>query len=361
MSRNIPPHFDVGQVDFMSWMSENFEILHTRDIDEERKAVSMQLAKRIKKQQFDVTRLSKHEPVIAFTDMMRKEVEWIDEKNPRMWMYLFDMLKLEPATNPANSHLAYGLGMTTCETDQLDVNKKVKTHDGHISLPDIDTDIGVVFRSEVIAYLKERWGEEYVAQMITYGRLQGKAALKEVFRANPETVKHLMKVKAVKEGKDKDDIDMTPNDLCNEITKHIPDEATIADELRQIRKEQGDDYGILQWAVHNVDQVQNAYEWYKPLFDQAMRIEGTKKSQSKHAAGVVIADRPIEDLVPLAYDAKNKNRVVGLEMDHAEAMGAVKFDFLGVVALDKMWKAQDLINGKDSTEVLEEGAVSVAD
>lgn len=354
MSRNIPPHFDVGQVDFMSWMSENFELLHTRDVDKEREFVSRHLARRINKNKGTCYEFT-------FTDMMKKEVEWIDEKNPRMWMYLFDRIKEKPATNSSNSHLAYGLGITLAENGELDTNLKVKIHNGHISLPDIDTDIGVVFRSNVIAYLKERWGSEYVAQMITFGRLQGRAALKEVFRAQPDTVKHLMKVKALKEGKEPDDISMNPHDLCNEITRHIPDEASISDELRQARKEQGDDYGILQWAIDHVDQVQTAYEWYQPLFDQAISIEGTKKSQSKHAAGVVIADRPIKELVPLAYDAKNKSRIVGLEMDDAEAMGAVKFDFLGVVALDKLWKAQDLINGCSDEEVLEEGLIDVAD
>lgn len=340
MSRNIPPHFDVGQMDFMSWMSDNFEFLHTRDVDKERKEVSKWLAMRIQKRS------------AIFTDIMKEEVEWIDKKNPRMWMYLCDMIKEKSAANPSNSHLAYGLGMTLAGRDELDVNRKVKTHSGHISLPDIDTDIGVVFRGKVITYLKERWGEEYVAQMVTFGRLQGKAALKEVFRAQPDTVKHLMKVKALKEGREADDICMTPHDLCNEITQYIPDEATIADELRQVRLEQGDDYGILQWAVHHIEQVRDAYEWYKPLFDQAMRIEGTKKSQSKHAAGIVIADRPIKELVPLIYDAKNKDCIVGLEMYDAEAMGCVKFDFLGVVALDKLWKAQDLINGISEDNVL---------
>jgi DNA polymerase III alpha subunit len=347
--RNILPHFDVGQVNFMSWMSDNFELLYTRDIGEERKEVSRHLARRIKQYK------------IELTDMMREEVEWIDEKNPRMWMYLLDMIKDKPANNPSNSHLAHGLGMTIKERDELDVDRKVKIHDGHISLPDIDTDIGVVFRSQVIAYLKERWGEEYVAQMITFGRLQGKAALKEVFRANPNTVKHLMKVKAIKEGREVDDICITPHDLCNSITHHIPDEAIIADELRQAREDQGDDYGILQWAVHNVEHIQEAYEWYKPLFDQAIRIEGTKKSQSKHAAGVVIADRPIEELVPLIYDTRNKDRVVGLEMNDAESFGCVKFDFLGIVALDKLWKAQSLINGESGDDVLCDEVIDVTD
>lgn len=126
----------------MSWMSDNFELLHTRDVETERKIIAQHLARRIK--QYD----------IEFTDMMREEVEWIDEKNPRMWMYLYDMIQEKPAANPSNSHLTYGLGMTLAGPDELDINRKVKIHNGHISLPDIDTDIGVVFRNEVITYLK---------------------------------------------------------------------------------------------------------------------------------------------------------------------------------------------------------------
>lgn len=249
-------------------------------------------------------------------------------------------------SNPNNSYVMWITG----KVHTIDFNKSPIIDPGHISLPDIDVDVGVVFRNRVVQYLKERWGEKYVAQMVTFGRLQGKAALKEVFRAQPETVKHLMKVRAVKEGKKPDDVHVTVHDLCNEITQHIPDEAAIADELRQAREESGDEYGILTWAVHNVDIVREAYEWYKPLFDQAMRIEGTKKSQSKHAAGVVIADRPIEEFMPLVYDSKNKDRVVGVEMNDAEKLGGVKFDFLGVVALDKLWNAQDLINGHKTDE-----------
>jgi len=349
MSRNVPPHFNVGQTDFMSWMSENFELFHTRDIGEERKTVSKHLARRIQNNN------------IKFTTKMRQEVEWIDKNNPKMWMYLNDMIKAKPAENKSNSHLAFGLGITLAGRNELIENKDVITHDGHISLPDIDTDIGVLFREKVISYLKERWGSQYVAQMITFGRLQGKAALKEVFRTQPGTVQHLMKVKALKEGKDTQEINITPHDLCNEITKYIPDEASIADELNGAREDHGDDYGILQWAIHNVEQVQNAYKWYKPLFDQAMRIEGTKKSQSKHAAGIVIADRPIEELSPLVYDPKSKSRVVGLEMGSAESVGAVKFDFLGVVALDKIMTAEDLINGKEAILEIDEGVLDGED
>ncbi len=351
-SRNIRPHFNVGQSDFMIWMTSNLETLSTRNIKDEKKYLAKYMAKRIKSNSGTCNEFS-------FTTMMQQEVAWIDKNNQRMWMYLYDMLKQKPSTNPCNSHLAYGLGMTLSGPDELDTNIPVKINDGHISLPDIDIDVGVEFRSKVITYLKKRWGEAHVSQMITFGRLQGKAALKEVFRANPDMIKHLMKVKCVKEGKEHNNINMAPYDLCNEITKYIPDEAAISDELQQIREESGEGYGILEWAIEHVEQVKDAYEWYKPLFDQAIRIEGTKKSQSKHAAGVVITSLPIKELVPLVYDAKNKDRIVGLDMSSAEAMGCVKFDFLAVTSLDKMWFAQELINQQVGGNVFPKEAINV--
>ncbi len=337
-SRNIPPHFSSGYSPFMDWYAKMFDTLQDRNIEIERRAISRCLGARIK---FKKTK---------FTDQMRKEVEWIDKNSPYMWSYLLALRAGKShEINFNNSHLLYGLGLVNSLNGDEDFNP----HSGHTSLPDIDLDVGVNFRTKVIDYMVSKWGEDYVAQMITFGRLQGKAALKEVFRAQPDLVKHLMKVKATKENKDPNDIAMTPFDLCNDITSHIPDEAAINDELREIREAtENPDYGILNWAIDHVEHVTEAYEWYKPLFDQAIRIEGTKKSQSRHAAGVVIADRPIIDMVPLAYDAKHKNRVVGLEMGEAEAMGCTKFDILGVVALDKCWYAMDLINNpREKTEL----------
>lgn len=327
-SRNIPPHFDAhDKVPFMNWYSEYFEQLHDMDIDE----AKSNLRDLIKKSS-DYNK-----------SKVAEEAKWIDENNPKMWLYLRHLSFLsEPLTNPSDSHLAHACFNARRPTGNI------KTHSGHISLPDIDIDIGISFRPTIIEYLTNRWGKEHVAQMITFGRLQGRAALKEVFRAQPKFVEHLMKVDAAKKGLKPEDVVMNPTDLCNEITKHVPDEAAISDELQQAREE-NPDYGILDWAIHNVDKVQDFYDSYKPLFDQARRIEGTKKSQSKHAAGIVIADRKIEELVPLAFDTKGRNTIAGLEMFDAEAMGAVKFDFLGVAALDKIWRIQDLINGVDKS------------
>jgi DNA polymerase-3 subunit alpha len=262
------------------------------------------------------------------------------KKIQKYYEYIIENIELKKE-NSKNSYVMWLID----KVESIDLNKPPLIVPGHISLPDVDCDIGVVFREKVVEYLINKWGEDKVSQMVTFGRLQGKAALKEVFRAQPDLVKHLMKVKAIKEGKNIEEISTTPFDLVNEITSLMPDEASIIDDLQKIREEtENHDYGILNWSIDNIDKVKEYYNWYKPLFDQSMRLEGTKKSQSKHAAGLVIADIPISELVPLVYDPKNKTRIVGLEMGSAEALGCVKFDFLGVVCLDKLWLCQDLIN-----------------
>jgi len=341
VSRSIPPHFDVGPIKFTQWLSDNYGKINKQQIEEARCYIINRIRDNIRNHKLSVN-----------NKLLKEERDWIDKNNPKMWLYIsYCSKQLEPP-NPNNSHITEFYNSKIEKLDgkykveiKIDINKPVKINDGHISLPDIDTDIGVEFRERVVEYLINKWGENKVSQMITFGKLMGKAALKEVFRAQPDLVKHLMKVKAEKEGKDPNDINITPLDLCNEITSLIPDEASIIDELQHMRDETDEDYTILNWAIDNIDKMKEYYQWYKPLFDTAIRLEGTKKSQSKHPAGLVISDVPINQLVPMVYEPKNKTRVVGFEMGAAEYMGCVKFDFLGVVALDKMWYAQSLING----------------
>jgi DNA polymerase III alpha subunit len=335
-ARNIPPHFEAGHQDFMEWFSEAFE----EGARPEAMGEVRQLIKRVDN-----------------PHLMKEEAEWITQNSPRMWQYLLAQTKKIESRGPvpsnvANSHIAHGLGIT----NTLDKDLPVEHIPGHISLPDIDTDVGVSFRGQLIEYLTERWGDEYVGQMITFGRLQGKAALKEVFRTQPEMVKHLMKVDAVKRDEDPNDLNIRPHDLCNEITQLIPNENNIADELKEMRKESGNDnLGVLHWAIAHIKAVSEAYGRFKVLFDQAMRLEGVKKNQSKHAAGVVISADPLSDLIPLTYDPKSGARVCGVEMGDAEKMGAVKYDFLGVGALDKLWMGMRLINeSNQDVEISEE-------
>jgi len=343
VSRSIPSHFDLGPVKFMQWLSDNYDNITKQKIDDARSTIINVVRSHIKN----------YKPKNLNNKILTEERDWIDKNSPKMWLYIMHCSEQKDFVNPSNSHIA-GLfclkvedknGMASVDYG-IDFSKPVKINEGHISLPDIDTDIGVEFREKTIEYLINKWGEDKVSQMITFGKLMGKAALKEVFRAQPDLVRHLMKVRAEKEGKDPNDINMTPFDLCNEITSLIPDEASIIDELQHMRDETEEDYTILNWAIDNIDKMKEYYQWFKPLFDTAMRLEGTKKNQAKHAAGLVISNVPISELVPMTYDPKNKTRVVGFEMSSAEAAGCVKFDFLGVVALDKIDYAQKLINGE---------------
>ncbi len=203
---------------------------------------------------------------------------------------------------------------------------------GRVSLPDIDCDFPISHRDEVVQHMRERYGEDKVAQMVTFSRLQGRAAIKDVLRAHEKGT----------------------FDEINKITEHIPDEAAIADELQEMREETGE-ASILMWALEN--NVKELSPWCRlkddgtldgPLaaeFAQAIRLEGTKRNQSKHAAGVVIAPRSLADNCPMIFDKSTNRRICGVEMADLEAMGFVKFDILGVAALDKIQGAVSLLKG----------------
>jgi DNA polymerase-3 subunit alpha len=206
-----------------------------------------------------------------------------------------------------------------------------------ISMPDIDVDVPINKREDVIGYIKNRYGTENVSQMITFNTLKGRGALKDVLRVYG---------------------DITFDEM-NTITKNIPDEAKIADELQEMKEEYGE-ASIIQWSLeNNVDKLKN---WCYinedgvlsgPLamrFEQAIRLEGTKVNQSKHAAGIVISDQKLGNICPMVYDTKNKQQIAGMEMQDLETLGIIKFDILGVAMLDKVMTVSTLLKNGGSYE-----------
>jgi DNA polymerase-3 subunit alpha len=206
----------------------------------------------------------------------------------------------------------------------------------HVSLPDVDMDFESKQRGKVIEYIRGRYGHDRVAQMLTFTRLQGRGAMKDVLRAHAACSFEEM----------------------NKITEHIPDEADISDQLqamREIDKQEGGDgeASIIQWALEN--NVEELKQWayldddnrvqgpFAKFFEQAIRLEGTKKSQSKHAAGIVIAQQPLADICPMIYDKSTGEMICGFEMSELEAMGHVKFDILAVSMLDKVHGVLNLL------------------
>lgn len=193
----------------------------------------------------------------------------------------------------------------------------------NVSLPDIDLDFAVLDRDWIIEYIKWRYGMENVAQISTFGRMQGRAAIKDVCR-----------IKGVS------------HEFAEEICKYIPDEATIADQLQEERDTGDEEYGIIDWALDNEGGLKLLYsaDENKAVIDQAIRCEGRIRSIGKHASGIVAMPGNVNTYFPMIYDAKTKTQVIGVDMRNVEKMGGVKLDILGTSSLDKLRMAQDLIN-----------------
>ncbi len=203
-----------------------------------------------------------------------------------------------------------------------------------VSLPDIDTDFPIEKRQDTIDYISEKYGEENVSYIITFGTMKGRAALKDVMRAH----------------------NVSSFDEINYITKGIPEEASISDELQAMEEERGES-SIIRWALENESKHFADYCQLNEdgtltgemaeLFAQAIRLEGTKRNQSRHAAGIVISAKPLKECCPLVYDTKSKHFIAGLEMEDLESIGLIKFDILGVAMLDKIMAVQDLLRCED--------------
>lgn len=231
--------------------------------------------------------------------------------------------------------VSYLIGITSIDPIKYDLlferfyNSGRNTVD-RISMPDIDVDVPINKREEIIQYIKDKYGHNKVSQMITYNTMKGRGALKEVLRV----------------------YDNISFEEMNRITKYIPDEAKIADELQEMKEDTGE-ASIIRWALeNNVDKLK---EWCYidsegslagPLakrFEQAIRLEGTKSNQSKHAAGVVISSEDLSSVCPMIYDSKNKQTIAGMEMQDLENLGIIKFDILGVAMLDKVMTISDIL------------------
>ena len=198
-------------------------------------------------------------------------------------------------------------------------------------MPDIDIDVPASKRDSVIGYIREKYGSDKVGQMVTFGRLQGRSALKEVLRMN----------------------EACSYDEMNKITKSLPHEHEISDQLADM-----DESSVIKWTLINQPEVLRDYcrlnddgsleGDYSKLFEQAMRIEGTFKSQGKHAAGDVISSHSLDEVCPMVRDKKGTEKIAGMEMNDLESMGHVKFDILGVSLLDKIMGVKEELESNNA-------------
>ncbi len=228
--------------------------------------------------------------------------------------------------------ISYLIGITKIDPLEYDLlfarfYNAGRNSEDHISLPDIDMDVPGNKRDEVITYLKNKYGKDHVSQMITFGRLQGRSAIKEVLRIH----------EACSFGE------------MNAITKAIPNEAEISDQLADM---ENDERSIIRWAlINNPDELRDFCHInengelvgeYAEYFQQAIDIEGTFKTQGKHAAGIVISANKLSNVCPMVNPKGSGEKIAGLEMSDLEALGHVKFDILGINLLDKIMYIKEL-------------------
>jgi DNA polymerase III subunit alpha len=188
-----------------------------------------------------------------------------------------------------------------------------------VSMPDFDIDFCQDRREEVIAYVRDRYGEDRVAQIITFGTLQARGVLRDVGRV----------------------LEM-PYGQVDKLTKLVPQNPANPITLSQAII----DEPKLREAAREEPVVQR-------LLTIAQKLEGLHRHASTHAAGVVIGDRPLDELVPLVRDHKTGMRVSQFNMKWVEAAGLVKFDFLGLKTLTVLTKAVELIKRRGIEVVLE--------
>ena len=211
----------------------------------------------------------------------------------------------------AGSLVAYALGITNIDPVQNGLLFERFLNPERKSMPDIDTDFCIERRGEVIDYVTRRYGEDKVAQIITFNRMTSKAVLKDVARVLDipyGDADRLAKLIPVVRGK--------PAKLAAMIGSDSPN--------AEFREKYQNDPVVTKWV------------------DMAMRIEGTNKTFGVHAAGVVIAAEPLDDLVPLQRN--NDGQVITQYfMEDVESMGLLKMDFLGLKNLTMIDKTLELV------------------
>ncbi|WP_024653459.1 DNA polymerase III subunit alpha [Borrelia persica] len=206
----------------------------------------------------------------------------------------------------AGSIIAYALRITDVDPLKYNLLFERFLNPERVSMPDFDIDFCFERRDEVIKYVTRKYGEDKVAQIITFGTLKPKAVVKDVGRV----------------------LDI-PFVESNELTKLIPDGPKIS--LREVFKDKA------------LKEYLNKGPIYNELMEAALLLEGMNRHASTHAAGIVIARTSLTDYVPLYKDYKQDTVSTQYTMDLLEDCGLVKMDFLGLKTLTLIKNAEKLI------------------
>ena len=209
----------------------------------------------------------------------------------------------------AGSVVAWALTITDLDPLKLGLLFERFLNPERVSMPDFDIDFCETRRGEVIRYVQEKYGRDTVAQIITFGKLKARAVLKDTGRV----------------------LQMSYGQV-DRLAKMVPNHPT--------------DPWTLERALNGVAELMTEYkqdDGVRRLFDMARQLEGLPRHSSTHAAGVVIGDRPLDQLVPLYRDPRSDMPVTQFDMKYVETAGLVKFDFLGLKTLSVLKEARRLL------------------
>jgi DNA polymerase-3 subunit alpha len=267
-------------------------------------------------------RLQQVEPASAtqdYIDRLDFELDVIGKMGfPGYFLIVADFIRWSKSQNiavgpgrgsGAGSVVAWALTITDLDPLRFNLLFERFLNPERVSMPDFDIDFCQARRDEVISYVQEKYGRGQVAQIITFGKLQARAVLRDVGRVlqlSYGQVDRLCK--------------LVPNNPANPVTL-----AEAIDMEPRLQAERDSDPQVAE------------------LMEISLKLEGLYRHASTHAAGVVIGDRPLQELVPLYRDPKSDMPVTQFNMKWVEKAGLVKFDFLGLKTLTVLEKAVELL------------------
>ncbi|MFK5985412.1 MAG: DNA polymerase III subunit alpha [Pseudomonadota bacterium] len=225
----------------------------------------------------------------------------------------------------AGSLVAYALTITDLDPLEYDLLFERFLNPERVSMPDFDIDFCTDGRDRVIEYVAQTYGKDRVSQIITYGSMAAKAAIRDVGRVQGQGY-----------------------GFVDSIAKLIPMDIGIT----------------ISKAMQQEEELQQRYddeEEVRELIDMALSLEGITRNVGKHAGGVVISPSDINDFSPVYCEADGSNLVTQFDKDDVEAVGLVKFDFLGLKTLTVIDCALQMINEQQKTQNKSDIDITVVD
>ena len=212
------------------------------------------------------------------------------------------------------SLVSFTLGITDIDPIKYDLLFERFLNIERITMPDIDTDFPDIYRDQIINYVKEKYGSKHVSNIITFGTMGAKLCIRDIGRV----------------------MNIALPDIDN-ICKII---GSRKDSLKDLIKNDV----RLQTLIQSDNKI-------KKLMEVAIKVEGIKRHTSTHAAGVIISNNNLDEIVPLTYDEGTNSYISGYEASYLEDLGLLKMDFLGIKNLTTIMEIEESILKRDNIKI----------